>query len=301
VNFEKMQDGNHRVGCIGFFECIADQSAAFMLFDTAINWLVDNHQITAVDGPVNFGENDKYWGLLISGFTSPSYGMNYNHPFYRKFFETYGFKVQYLQLTNYIDLAAPLPERFTKIAERVINNKHYEFKPFRYKETDHFVDDFLSIYNHAWESFKGFQPMTKAVVRRSLTELKPIMEEDLIWFAYADSKPVGLLLSIPDANEILKYCSGMSDMTDKMKFLVRKYFTRFSRIRVVVMGIVPEFQNRGVESGLILQAYKAAKRKKHYKHVELSWVGDFNQKMIAIHKAMGAVEDKQHATFRKSL
>jgi len=301
VNFQKIDQENHRVGCIGFFECVADQPAAFLLFDTAVGWLVENFNVTAVDGPVNFGENDKYWGLLISGFTPPSYGMSYNHPYYRKFFDAYGFTILYKQLTNYLDLQKPLPERFNKIACRIVNNTQYHFRPFSYKETDHFVSDFLTIYNKAWASFNNFQPMSEAVVRKSLAELKPIMEEDFIWFAYADNKPIGLLLSVPDINEILKYCGGEFNTWSKIKFVYYKYQKGFSRMRVVVMGIVPEFQNRGIESALILEAYKAAKKKQHYKHVELSWVGDFNQKMLAIHKAMGAVEDKEHATFRKIL
>ena len=66
------------------------------------------------------------------------------------------------------------------------------------------------------------------------------------------------------------------------------------------MGIVPEFQQRGLESGLIVHAYRDGKTNR-YKHVQLAWVGDFNDKMIAIHKAMGATEEKQRATFRKDL
>jgi hypothetical protein len=67
------------------------------------------------------------------------------------------------------------------------------------------------------------------------------------------------------------------------------------------MGIVPEFQRHGLESALIACAYAKGKEKTNYKHVELSWVGDFNTKMMAIHEAMNAQEDKQHATFRKFL
>jgi len=46
----------------------------------------------AMDGPINFGENDNFWGLLVEGFVPPSYGMNYNPPYYQSFLSTMGLK-----------------------------------------------------------------------------------------------------------------------------------------------------------------------------------------------------------------
>lgn len=301
INFKKMYDENKKVGCIGFFECINNHEAAFLLFDTAIQWLVERYQIEAVDGPVNFGENDKYWGLLIKGFTPPSYGMNYNPPYYRDLFETYGFSIQYKQLTTRVDLRTPLPERINKIAKRALVNKQYTFMPFRYKDRDRFINDFVHIYNQAWASFKYFQPMEVNVIRKSLAGMRPIMDESVMWFVYSGNDAVGFLLAIPDVNEILKYAGGRFNIWGKCKFLFYKHWKGFSCLRVIVMGIVPEFQQRGLESGLIVQAYGGGKTSQRYKYVQLAWVGDFNDKMIAIHKAMGATEDKQHATFRKLL
>lgn len=299
INFKKMYDEGKKVGAIGFFDCVNHRDAAFLLFDTATKWLKEYYQIDIVEGPVNFGENDKYWGLLIKGFGPPSFGMNYNLPYYKRFFEAYGFEIQYRQLTNYVDLRKPLPERFTKIAQRVIQNKRFRFERFQYQERARFINDFVEIYNEAWASFDNFQPMDVDVVRKSLKEMKPIMDNNFIWFVYADEKPAGVLLAVPDANEILKYTGARLGLLGKLKFVFYKYWKGFSCVRVVVMGVVPEFQQRGLESGLILHTYHAGKTNPRYKHVQLAWVGDFNHKMIAIHEAMNATEIRQHATFRK--
>ena len=45
----------HPAGC-GFFECINDEKAAFLLFDTAKEWLTSKG-MTQMDGPIKFGEN----------------------------------------------------------------------------------------------------------------------------------------------------------------------------------------------------------------------------------------------------
>jgi hypothetical protein len=59
-----------------------------------------------MDGPINFGERDKFWGLLTEGFIEPLFGMNYNFPYYKDLFENYGFK---FILSSFV-----LPDRFCR-------------------------------------------------------------------------------------------------------------------------------------------------------------------------------------------
>ena len=75
------------VGGIGFFDCINDQVAADMLFDVAKHWLMQKG-MQAMDGPINFGERDRWWGLVVKGTDlSPMYCMNFNPPYYQQLFE----------------------------------------------------------------------------------------------------------------------------------------------------------------------------------------------------------------------
>jgi len=55
---------------MGFFECTDDRDAAFLLFDTCSAWLKERG-MQAMDGPINFGENDVNWGLLVEGSLIP--------------------------------------------------------------------------------------------------------------------------------------------------------------------------------------------------------------------------------------
>src|SRR6187551_3651266 len=95
------------VGGIGFFDCINDQSAADMLFDVAKHWLIQRG-VEAMDGPINFGERDRWWGLVTNGFDEPLYCMNYNPPYYQQLFENYGFKAFFHQICFGLHPKAPL-------------------------------------------------------------------------------------------------------------------------------------------------------------------------------------------------
>ena len=60
-------------GGIGFFDCINNQSVANQLFDAAKQWL-QSKCMDAMDGPINFGDRDKWWGLLVEGFENENHG-----------------------------------------------------------------------------------------------------------------------------------------------------------------------------------------------------------------------------------
>lgn len=110
IDFNLANSYEQPTGGIGFFECIDDKDAAFLLFDTAKAWLQERG-MKAMDGPINFGETDKYWGLLVNGFTHPAFDVPYNHSYYRYLFESYGFKVYYKMEGFHLDITKPLPER----------------------------------------------------------------------------------------------------------------------------------------------------------------------------------------------
>jgi hypothetical protein len=296
INNKKAFNYDQPTGGIGFFECIENKDAAFRLFDTAKAWLMENG-MQAMDGPINFGENDNFWGLLIEGFIAPSYGMNYNPPYYHAFFEQYGFKTLYAQITNHLDILQPFPERFYKIAKWVTQKPAYQFKHLQAKEIEKFAADFMEIYNDAWEDFENFVPITRATISESFKKMKPLMDPNLIWFAYVNNEPASFLIILPDANPMIKPLHGKLDMIGKLKFLYRRW-KGVSRMRAIVMGTKKKFQNHGLESGLFITLGEYVLPLNQYTELELSWVGDFNEKMIAMHHAMGAVFGKKHLTMR---
>ncbi|MGF2412255.1 MAG: GNAT family N-acetyltransferase, partial [Ferruginibacter sp.] len=106
INLEKAHTSGTPTGGVGFFECINNQDAANTLFTTAVSWLKAKG-MQAAEGPINFGENDNWWGLLVHGFRQPSMGMNYNPPYYQQLFENFGWQKSYDQITNVIDLRIP--------------------------------------------------------------------------------------------------------------------------------------------------------------------------------------------------
>lgn len=284
-------------GC-GFFESVNDREVATLLFDAAREWL-GGYGYESMTGPINFGENDTNWGCLVSGFTPPAIGMTYNLPYYRELFESYGFKLYYRQLSFELDLGKPFPERFWKIAEWINNRKGYSYRHFDIRQLSEFVEETVSIYNDAWSRLrKDYTPLDPSSLYDEWRKIKPIMDPEMIWFAYFEGKPIAFFMFLPDANQIFRHLNGKLHFLNKLRFLALKRRKVITRARGTVAGVVPKYQNSGVESGIFWQLKHVMERKPQYTHFELSWVGDFNPKMIALYQATGAEHTKTHHTYR---
>jgi hypothetical protein len=291
-------------GGIGFFEVIDDKTAAFTLFDTAREWL-KAHGMEAMDGPINFGENDINWGLLVDGFMQQGFGMPYNKKYYRAFFEDYGFKNYFEQYSYHKEVRGKgnsitkFPERIMKIAEWLSKRPGYSFHHFEAKNKEKYINDIIEIYDSAWSVFKeDFTPLDPKMLNETFESAKTVLDEELIWFAYFNDKPIAFFVLLPDLNQILKYFNGKLNLRNLIRFVYFRATHKMTRARALVGGVHPSYQNSGVESSIFLHIYKAFEKKPWFKELELSWVGDYNPKMIAIYEAIGAKRAKTHITYR---
>jgi hypothetical protein len=298
INRKKAYTFQVPTGGMGFFECVNDYKAAEILFENCRTWLAEKG-MEAMDGPINFGENDNFWGLLVEGFMPQSFGMNYNPPYYKTFFERYGFTLYFEQVTNMLDLTKPFPERFWKIADWVRQKPDYNFRHFSYKESEKFIADFMEIYNDAWQFHENFTPTDPQAIRLMLAELKSLLVPEFVWFAYHGDEPIAFELMLPDINQLFRYFNGKINLWGKLKVALKGKKHIFTRTRIVIMGIKPKFQKSGIESALFWHMNSVMQKNPQYTEVELSWVGDFNPKMRMLHEAVGGKFSKRHITYRK--
>jgi hypothetical protein len=298
IDYKLSDSYDQPTGGIGFFECINDKDASEMLFDIAKRWL-EERGMEAMDGPINFGETDKYWGLLVEGFTHPSFDVPYHLPYYRELFESYGFKIYYTMAGYHLDLTKPMSERFTSIAEWVSKKPGYEFRHFTWEEQEKFTKDFVDVYNEAWPTFKiQFEPLDPQYLKTALKKAELIVDEEFIWFAYFEGQPIAIYIMVPDVNQIFKHFNGKMNLINLIKFFYLKKRKTMTRIKGLMMGVIPKFQHLGIESVFILHLLDALSKKPHYTEVEFSWVADFNPKMRKIFVTVGAVPAKQYITYR---
>ncbi len=301
VNQRTVNKGNEQpTGGMGFFECIENKEAAFMLFDQCKKWLQEKG-MQAMDGPINFGERDRWWGLLIEGYEKqPNYQCNYNPPYYKDFFEAYGFKVYFYQLTFGRKIMGPLTERLQEKADLVAKDPNYTFRYLRKSEFSKLPGLIQSVYNRAWANRGEIPEMTETQAKHIVKQMKPIVDEKLLWFGFYKDDPVIFFLSLPEVNQIFKHLNGKLDWLGKLKFVWHKWRGTNRKAFGVLFGVVPEHQGKGVDGAIIMAFRKLMQEDyRQYDDYELNWIGDFNPKMIRVAEQINTEVVKRHATYRK--
>ena len=268
-------------GGVGFFECINNQKAANLLFETCVDWL-KNRNIDIMDGPINFGEKDRFWGLLVEGFNKHTvYGQNYHLDYYKNLFEKFGFKRYYNQHVYCKDLLDPFPEKFYERAERIKSREKIYFQHMQSYDFKKYAGYFVDIYNAAWATHHTFKPMQTEQAEKMFRKMKSVIDKKLIWFGFYDKTPICFFIGIPDPNQHLKVVNGDLNTFGKLKFILHKTFINAEIVSAMVFGIVPKFQKLGLESALANHISEELQKHK-YKTVIQSWIGDFNPKMIKV-------------------
>ncbi len=287
-------------GC-GFFESVDSQDVANLLFDTARDWL-KVRGMEAMDGPINFGDRDQWWGLLVQGFDcTPLYTNPYNFPYYQQLFENYGFGNYFNQHTYLRPLEGGLfGESVYQRVQRLMEIPEYRFESIRKKDIKRHAEEFRTVYNKAWAGFSGVKPMDEEHALKLMNTLKPIIDEDIMFFAYYNDDPIGFFIMVPDLNGVIGDFNGKFGLINKLRMLWRVRRHKAKRIFAIIFGVVPEFHGKGIESGMIytFEQYIMS-RDIGYESLELAWIGDFNPVMMRmVENYVCAHRHKMHTTYR---
>jgi hypothetical protein len=286
------------VGSCGFFDCIDDQKAANLLFDTAKKWLQQN-AMEAMDGPVNFGERDKWWGLMVEGFdVEPMYGISFNPRYYEKLFEGYGFQNYYNQYYYTLEAYGTLSDKYRERHARFAAKPDYTAVHVDKRNLPKFARDFSTVYNLAWAQHNEGKEISYEAALKLFIKMKPIMDESLVWFAYYKNDPIGMWVNIPDLNQYFKYFNGKFGLWQKLRLLLLQKTKPSRKINGVAFGIVPKFQALGIDAFIIYSGTLVIRKEGKYDLIEMGWAGDWNPRMIGIYKALGGTQSRRMITYR---
>ena len=301
-NREKAALEEQPTGGCGFFEAIDDQQVADMMFDAARMWLA-SRGMEAMDGPINFGQRRDWWGLLVEGYEfQPLYKNPYNPPYYKELFENYGFR-NYFNQHSFIWRVndSEANKQIFARAERLYTVPGYRVENIDMKNLEDAAESFRLIYNKAWALFSGVKPMTQEEALEMVHEMKPIIDPNIIFFAYFNDEPVGFFIMVPDLNRVIGRFHGKMNLVNKLRLMaILKCTHKADRVFAIIFGVAPEYHGRGIESGIMHEFEQTVARGEiHYKTLELAWMGDFNPVMIRmVENYVCAHRNKTHVTYR---
>jgi GNAT superfamily N-acetyltransferase len=285
---------NDKVGFFGFFDCINDTETAKVLFNKAEYWLKEKG-CDAMRGPMNFSVNEET-GLLVDGFDTPPYiMMPYHLQYYQNLFEQCG-------LTKIMDLFAyqikvqKTPDKIARLTEKLQKRGNFTVRSLSTKRSElrKDVEKVFEIYTKAWENNWGDVPLTKNEFEATVKQILPIVRPEFVYIAEVDGKPAGFSLTLPDFHFILKKMNGHIFPFGFLKALY--YKNKITRLRVLAMGVIKEYQNRGIDTVFYAKSFDTAfNHKLKWEFAEFSWVLEINEMMNKIAVHLGG---KHYKTYR---
>jgi hypothetical protein len=298
IHPKQAYDFDQPTGGMGFFESDNDSAMAHELLDLAVFWLKERG-MEAIDGPVNFGDKNQFWGLLVENFKSPnSYGMNYNPPYYQTLLEDYGFLTYYEQFVYHRAVNMPVKEVFRRKAASVLTNYNVQVRDCRGRSIEQIAADFRDVYNGAWGGHDNFKEMSASASMKVAKALKPVMDPEIIVFAYHKEEPIGFYVNIPELNQIFCHVNGNLNWIGKLKFLYHKWKKTPTTMVGIVFGVKREWHGKGIEGAIINWFSMEKVPDLGYEDTILTWIGDFNPKMIRVATNLGTTLHRKYITYR---
>lgn len=285
-------------GNFGFYEAVADDDVARALFGAASDWL-QQRRCRKIVGPYNFRLEDPAPGFLLKGYEHrPSFMMSYSKPYYAAQAERCGL-APVMQLNAYgLTKDEPVP---TAILDRVAEARQIPHLRVRAIDMAHAYEEaetMRGIFNASLKDNWGFVPMTEKQVRAMVRDLKRIADPRIILFAEVDQRPIGVLINLPNLNDILYDCRGR--LFPKGLYRLAFQRRRIRSLRGYAIAIAPEYQRHGIAAVLIDETYRRGLAV-GYESAEITWILGANAGMNELAKAFGGTPLKQYALMGKTL
>jgi hypothetical protein len=272
-----------KTGFWGFFECIEDFEVAEKLFSAAESWLKKKQGMQLARGPANPSLNHEC-GLVINSYErAPYVMMTHNPAYYVNLVEKMGYK-KAKDLLAFDMTPADFDPRVKRIAEKVKARGKLEIRPINMKKFAEEIQLIRQIYNNAWEKNWGFVPMDDEEFRHTAKSLKDVIWPEFCQLGFIDGRPIGFSLSLPDLNQVMKGIpSGKLLPFGIFKLLkgLKPKSKVIDRVRVITLGVIPEYRASGLASVFYYEAYKAAMDLDLHGPSEMSWILEDNKDMIS--------------------
>ncbi|MCL1964324.1 MAG: hypothetical protein FWF69_04605 [Firmicutes bacterium] len=296
IDFRAVQHLGERQGYISLFDCVNDQAAANALFDAAKAFLKLNG-ITSVVGPSPAIFDDFGLGLLAEGFDSaPTYLSPYNAPYYAALFEGYGFIKHRDHYAYDLPLDGVQDGRYESVLRRAGKRFGFTVENVNLRgDLKRKTRDMARVVAESIPPDWRMRAPTSESLYRELKRVRNVLWPDYVYMAYKGSRPIGLLLVIPDLNPILRGLKGRMFPVGTFRMLFNRSYIR--RLRTVMLYVVPDFQNKGVEAAMIHRTFEAARRN-GVRYAEATMVNEQSLKTQLAVQRMGGKVTKVYRQYR---
>ncbi|HYH19630.1 MAG TPA: dATP pyrophosphohydrolase [Azospirillum sp.] len=288
-------------GHFGLLAAVDDGAVVGALMETAERWLRARGAARAL-GPFNLSINEET-GLLVDGFdTPPMLMMGHDRPYLGPLLERAGYS-KAKDVLAYLSEGPDLPAGVRALLARPLP-PNVRIRRLRMADYRREVGALTDIFNDAWSGNWGFVPLTGDEIDHMARQMKPLIDERLVWFAEVDGQPAAFAVCLPNLNEAIRDLDGRLLPFGWAKLLWRLKVSGVRSARVPLMGVRRRYADSLLGSLLAFLIIAAVRREAAdlgLHRIEMSWILEDNRPMRRIAEAVGGRPYKTYRLYGKPL
>lgn len=238
----------------GWFDFIDDIEVSSALLDAVIAF-GKAHGMNQIVGPLGFTDFDPE-GMLVEGFDRLStMALIYNHPYYPEHMKRLGYVKETGWVEYRITIPDSVPERHRMIAEQVKQRYGLKVRKLTRKQImkERYGHKLFKLINETYCVLYGYSLLSDRQIDMYVDTYLGIVDTKMLTFI---ENPEGELIaagiSIPSLSEALQKCNGEIFPFGWWHLLKSMYWKKPDTLDLLLIGVRPDYQNRGVNSLLFV-------------------------------------------------
>jgi hypothetical protein len=286
-------------GFFGFFECEDDPTTAVALLGAAEAWL-RGRGLAVARGPANFSIQDET-GVLLDGFEyAPMAGMGYTPLYYRRLLEAAGYgksKDLFVYRIHRDTWQEAELTRLCAIAERMAPG--VTVRPINMRDLPAESERLATIFADAWRDNWGAQPISQAEFMKYASQYRLFINPELVLIAERDGEPLGMVVAIPNVNEVIGKIDGQLFPFGWWRLLRDR--KRVTTLRLFLLGVRASARRLGLPLLFLRRYHELLGGATHLREMEFSWILEDNHETLALLNRLGGRRVQTLRLFEKSL
>lgn len=249
INHRANEAWNQTHARFGFVDFINDNEVVDALFDAVAKW-AKSKGMDMLHGPMGFTDMDKE-GMLVEGFDRLGTMITiYNYAYYPKQLERIGFMKDQDWKEYIITIPDSIPERHVRISNLV--SQKYGLSVLKFKSNKELIPYgpvVFELINKCYANLYGFSQLSDRQIQYYSKLYMPLLRPDFVTMIRRDKdeKIIGFGLALPNLSRALRKANG-SLFPFGFIHLLRALKGRPRVVDLYLMGVLPEYQNRGVNA-----------------------------------------------------
>ena len=238
---------NKKAVRFGWFDFVEDYDVFTALLDKVAEY-GRQHGMDEIEGPFGFTDMDKECWVIDNFDARQNTSTLYNPEYYIRFIERAGYEIKCRWQQYSMQANQPVPEKVARLNKLIMEKYHLHLVKVKHrKEIYPHAYKFFRAINESFKDLYDFVPMTEKEIAVYIKEYIPFVNLNFVQFVEDENDNlVAFGLSIPDLSKAYKKANG--SLFPFGWYHILRALHKFDTIDLLLNGVLPEWQKRGVHS-----------------------------------------------------